>query len=141
MTVALATLDDLRQVVADLLDASAPAVVGRGDARRILDLSDTVFGELVRDGVIRPVPHLRPRKYSVELLRRFAAGDPTAFAHLAPAVASSPAANPPVAGFDGPAGADSTAVLSGGEVLPLPASARPGQGTGGPDSDRSGDAA
>lgn len=115
--VTLATLDDLRTVVADLLDADQPLVLGRQRARKLLDLSDSTFGRLVNEGVIRPVPHLRPAKYSIELLRRFAAGDEHAFA---PAGASTSAGTRPLAEVNGPAGADGTDLELPGSVSLLP---------------------
>lgn len=119
--VTVASLDDLRQVVSELVDIDAPLVVDRRRARRMLDLSDTTFGRLLNEGVIRPVPHLRPAKYSVERLRRFADGDETAFQFSAAADLSVPA-------IDGPSGS-STDAPCGGSVSPL----RP-PGPGGPSS-------
>lgn len=114
--VQLASVDDLRAVVADLLDVDAPLVADRQRARQLLDVSDTTFGRLVNEGVIRPVPHLRPRRYSIELIRRFAAGDSEAFAQLPRA--------------DETPGSTGAAPSSSGSVSPLRPPAK--QGTGGP---------
>lgn len=123
--VVLANLDDLRQVVADLLDASSPLVVDRKDASRLLAVSDTTFGRLVNDGVIRPVPHLRPKRYSLELLRRFAAGDETAFVSAGASTSATGLSPRPVAGVDGPSGAIGADPTSfGGSVSPLPVARR-----------------
>lgn len=123
--VQLASVDDLRAVVADLLDVDAPLVADRQRARQLLDVSDTTFGRLVNEGVIRPVPHLRPRRYSIELIRRFAAGDSEAFAHLPRA--------------DGTPGSDRH---DGGSRVVSPLRQPPAvqQGTGGPDPTAGGDA-
>lgn len=124
--VALASLDDLRAVVAELTDISRPLVVGRKEAVRLLDTSDTTFGRMVRAGHIRPVPHLTPPKYSVELLRRFANGDGQAFAHLGGAASGSDTADVSDELADGVRHTPGDGVVS-----PLRAPAQ--QGTGGPD--------
>jgi hypothetical protein len=87
MTVTLATLDELRTVVADLLDHHPrPLVVNRADAARMLAISDTAFGRLLKNGVIHPVPNMNPKRYSIAALEAFVSGadgsaDPTGTDH------------------------------------------------------------
>lgn len=97
--VAIASIEDIKAAVAELLDAQAPLVVDRAGACRMLKTSDATFGRLVHEGVIQPVPGLRPSRYSINLLRRFVDGERDVFAQLAGA--STSAENPPSAGVDG----------------------------------------
>lgn len=75
MTVTIATLDDLRTVVAELLDDNIrPLVVRPQDAARMLGVSDNTLRRLVKDGHLQPVPHLRPTRYSIRALEQFVSG-------------------------------------------------------------------
>jgi len=87
--VTIADLAEVRRALAELLDRPEPILVDRKTAGAMLDLSDTTFGRLVKEGHIRPTPNTRPAKYSTVLLRRWAEGDSQAFAHLGEAPSGS----------------------------------------------------
>lgn len=125
MSLAVATIDDVRQVVGDALarrDGVYRTAWTVPEVAKSLGTSPDTVRKLIRNGHLATVPHMGNRQLvPVAVLEQFVS-----------ASASTSAGPLPPAGVDGPAGS-STADLSGGDVLSLAPSRPPGPGRRGPD--------